>query len=343
MTSDVDLPAGAAAEVVPEPESGSPRWITEHDVAALVSLPEAIGAIRRTYRRAADAEIVPMPKTFASWDGGTLHALGAVETSGGLAVSKTWAHTGGGATPLLIAWDAATGRLRAVIEAFALGQLRTSAITGAATSLLAAQPSTVLGVVGSGKQAEGQIAAVAAVRNITSIAIYSPTAAHRTALAVRIGERSGIAARAASSVADALDGAEVVVTATRATEPFVSPGMLGPRVHINAVGAITPERAELEPTVVARARRVVTDDVAAARQLCPRELSAVNAPHIVSLARAFGDDERLNGDGLTIFKALGSGVSDLAVAELVIARAGAAALGRPLAVPDRFQPKLWSA
>ncbi len=341
MLSDIE--ATVSGHVPAIPAGGPARWIGEDDVVSLVSLREVIAAVRGAYQRAAAGEIVAMPKTYASWNGGTLHAIGAVATSTGLAVSKTWAHTGGGATPLLAAWDTATGRLHAVIQAFALGQLRTSAISGAATSILAAERCERLAVIGSGKQAEGQIAAVAAVRDVGSIAVYSPTAEHRVAFAARIAERSGIETRPAGSVAEAVDQADVVVTVTRATEPFIGSSMLANRVHINAVGAITPERAELEPAVVARARRIVADDVAAARQLAPRELSAANAPHVVSLGAALIADDRLDGHGVTIFKALGSGISDLAVAELVIERASAANVGRALSVSAKSQPKMWSA
>jgi ornithine cyclodeaminase len=336
----VDVRAAARSQALSETDP--PRWIDEGDVVALVSLPEVIAAIRDAYLRAAAGEIVAMPKTFASWAGGSMHAIGATAVASGIAVSKTWAHTSGGATPLLAAWDTDTGRLLAVIQAFALGQLRTSAITGTATSILAADRCERLAVIGSGKQAEGQIAAVAAVREIQDIAVYSPTAEHRSSFAARIAERSGIAARAATSVADAVDQADVIVTVTRATEPFISPSMLAERVHINAVGAITPERAELEPAVVARARRIVADDVAAARQLSPRELSATNAAHVLSLGSALAANERLDGDGVTVFKALGTGISDLAVAEMVLERAHAADVGRPLTVSSRTQPKLWS-
>ena len=193
----------------------------------------------------------------------------------------------------------------------------------------------MLAVIGTGKQAEGQIAAVAAVRDIAHIAVYSPTAEHRTSFAARIADRSDITVRAADSVADAVDQADVVVTVTRATEPFISTSMLADRVHINAVGAITPERAEAD--VVARARRVVADDVAAARELAPRELSANNAPHILPLGRVLAAEDTFDGDGVTIFKALGSGVSDLAVAELVLQRANTAGMGSALA-PSRLDP-----
>jgi alanine dehydrogenase len=321
----------------------APLWLGEDDVAGLVSLADAITAVRGAYLRLAAGEIVRMPKAFASWDGGTLHAVGAAAPGSGLAVVKAWTHTPGGAAPMLLAWDLATGRLRAAIEAFALGQLRTSAVSGVATDALAADQCEIVGVVGSGRQAEGQIAAVAAVREVREIRIYSPTREHRTALAARIAERSGIAAAGVASAAAALDQAAVAVTVSRAREPFVSRAMLADGAHVNAVGAISPERAELEPAVVRAARRVVADDVAAARDMAPREFSYADAPHVLSLAQVLAEGAGRPGqDALTVFKAVGSGVSDLAVAELVIGRASGCGAGRPLSPAIRALPLMWS-
>lgn len=326
----------------PERPTRPAVWLRESDVVETVSLADAIGAIRDCYLRLAGGGIVPMRKAIAAWPGGTMHATGAVAASGGLAICKTWAHTPGGATPLLEAWEADTGRLVAVIEAFALGQLRTSAISGAATDVLAAPRCEVLGVIGAGKQAEGQIAAVAAVRDLQKVKVYSPTKDRRTDLAARVADRAAIAANAVDSAHDALDGADVVVTVTRAREPVVSRSMLREGAHINAVGAISPERAELEPDVVAAARRVVADDVDAARRLAAREMS--HAPHVLALADLLANpDSRPEAGDLTIFKALGSGVSDLAIAELVIERAMAAGRGHPLPDTQRRQPRMWSA
>src|SRR5207302_875353 len=70
-------------------------------------------------------------------EGHSLHALGGEAASAGFVGTKTWAHTAGGATPLLILWDSGSGRLKAVIEAFVLGQLRTGAVSGVATRWLA--------------------------------------------------------------------------------------------------------------------------------------------------------------------------------------------------------------
>lgn len=316
-------------------------WLSEDDVVATVSLPEAIAAVRDGYLQAEAGDITAMPKAFASWPGGTLHAIGAVAVTSGLAVAKTWAHTAGGAAPLLLAWDATGGELVAVIEAFALGQLRTSAVTGAATRVLAAERCEVLGVVGSGKQAEGQVAAVAAVRNLREIRIFSPTQERRVAFAARVADRSGVATAAVGSVAEALDRADVVVTVTRAREPFVGRSMLKDGALVNAVGAIAPERAELEPAV-AGAARVVADDVEAARRLAAREVA--DAAHVVPLSNVLAKDgDWSSSNGCTVFKAMGSGISDLAVAGLLIERARARGLGRALPRIERPTPRIWRA
>jgi alanine dehydrogenase len=325
------------------PDGKDVLWLSEADVAGSVSLSQAIEAVRLTYLRLAGGLVAPMPKTVVTWDGGTLHAIGAIAHDTGVAVAKAWAHTPGGATPMLLAWDAADGRLRAVIEAFALGQLRTSAVSGVATDAMAPARCDVVGVLGAGKQAEGQIAAVAAVRPVREIRIYSPTPERRGRLAARVSERSGLTASAVTTAAEAVRGASIVVTVTRAREPVLQMPMLAASAHINAVGTISPERAELDPAVVRAATCVVADDPAAARDMAPREFSRAIAPDVKSLGwllrRGAG---RPSGDGLSLFKAVGSGVSDLALAELTIGRATACGLGRSTPLPVPTTPRIWS-
>src|SRR5207302_10334413 len=92
-----------------------------------------------------------MAKTHVAWgDGATLHAIGAVFAKEQFAGTKTWAHSKGGATPLLILFDSETGSLKAIIEAFALGQLRTASASSVVTSLLAAKEAYYLGMFGIG-------------------------------------------------------------------------------------------------------------------------------------------------------------------------------------------------
>ena len=160
--------------------SGQALWITEAEVAALVDMGDAIAALERGLSAEARGGAVNMAKTHTTFGhGDTLHAIGATMLAEGVVGTKTWAHTEGGANPLLILFDAANGQLVAVIEAFALGQLRTAAISGLATRWLAAPDAAEMALVGAGKQALAQVAAVAAVRKLRARARGQPQSRKR--------------------------------------------------------------------------------------------------------------------------------------------------------------------
>src|SRR5436305_10750930 len=166
---------------------GDPKWLAEKEVSELIDLPAAIDAVEAGLRLEAAGAGETMEKTHVAWGGGhTLHALGAALPGRNVVGTKTWAHTAGGATPLLLLWEADSGRLVAVIEAFVLGQLRTAAVSAVATRWMAAPDAAELAIIGSGKQALPQVAAVLAMRPIERVRIFSPNAEHARALAVRV-------------------------------------------------------------------------------------------------------------------------------------------------------------
>ncbi|HEX7781480.1 MAG TPA: ornithine cyclodeaminase family protein [Sphingobium sp.] len=323
------------------------RWITEQDVVSLLSLPDAIEALRQGLREEAAGRAQNMVKTHVIWGGhATMHAIGAVSEGEGAAGAKIWAHTPGGAMPLLIMIDSADGSVLAIIEAFALGQMRTGGISGLATALMARQDARRMAMIGAGKQSITQIAAVAAVRPLDRIAIWSPTAAKREQLAARTEDALGIETIAAASLEEALDGADVVTLATRATAPFLKSSMLARGVHLNAIGAITPERAEFEHDLLNRADVIAADSVPQARKLsrefidafgtsdsawgAVRPLSALVAASAVRSAEA----------DLSVFKAMGTGISDLSLGVTILKLAHAAGLGRMIPSPVRVSPRL---
>src|SRR3989442_14399348 len=155
----------------------SPLWISEADVVAMMDIGDAINALEKGLSAEARGEANNMVKTHVAWsDGATLHAIGAVFPNEEFAGTKTWAHTKGGATPLLILFDSETGRLQAIIEAFALGQLRTASASGVATNLLAVKDADDFAMIGTGKHALSQGAAVASVRPIKRIRGFGPKA-----------------------------------------------------------------------------------------------------------------------------------------------------------------------
>jgi alanine dehydrogenase len=323
----------------------APLWITEAEVVAAMHLGEAIDALEVGLRLEAAGEARSMAKTHAIWgDGHTLHAIGAVVESAGIVGTKSWAHTGGGATPLLLLWGAEDGKLLAVIEAFALGQMRTGGIAGVATRWLATETADELAVIGTGKQAVTQVAAVAAVRALRRIRVFSPTLEHRQAFVAKLAKLlPEIEIREAVSVAAALDGAAIVTLVTRARQPFVSADMLGHGTHLNAVGAITPEREEFAQGVFDRVDAIAVDSLASVQALSSefRQRFAEDWSDVRPLATLVAAATRRPADAdLTLFKAMGMGLSDLALGIEILARVRRSGGGRVIPHPQRAAPRL---
>jgi len=317
-------------------------WISEADVVSVLDLPGAIDVLAAGFAAESAGHAVPLEKTMASFAGhGTLHALGAA--AGNLAGAKVWAHTPGGADPVLLIFDASTGRIVAVVEAFALGQLRTAATAGLATDRLARPGASCLAIIGTGKQALPQVAAVAAVRPIRQVRAFSPSADRREAFARRVHDQLGLPCTAAASAAEAVDGADVVTLVTRATEPVLVAAMVRPGLHVNAVGAIDLARREFEPAILDRAT-VVTDSPSQARNLSAelREFFGADGwPRLLALGDVVRDGRgRRLPDEVTVFKGMGSGVADLAIGRAVLARVSQAGGGTPVERRGRAVPAL---
>lgn len=327
--------------------TGQPLWITEADVVELLSLGEAIGALERMLRIEAAGDAQNMAKTHAIWGGGhTLHAIGAVVPGVETVGTKTWAHTAGGATPLLILWDSESGRLRAIIEAFALGQMRTGSMTGVATKWMAGPEADKMAIIGTGKQALTQVAAVNAVRPLKRLRVHSPRAESRAAFIAKAGQHFDFPVEDCTSVEAATDGMPIVTLVTRAREAFMGADQLTRGAHLNAVGAIAPEREEFRQDVFARAGLVAVDTVDSVRRLSrefieyyetgPGDWGAVKP---IS-ALVAGNAARGADADLSLFKAMGMGVSDLALGVEILSRAEKAGKGRPIPHPEKMPPRL---
>jgi ornithine cyclodeaminase len=308
-------------------------------------MPAAIAALREGLRGEAAGGSRNMVKTFVEWGGETLHAIGAAVPGNGIVGTKTWAHTAGGASPMLLLFDSHTGALRALIEAFALGQLRTSGVSGVATDLLAPLDADEMAIVGTGKQALPQIAAVAAVRRLRTVRIHGRDRTRAEALAARVETELGIKAVTAPDVASAVRGAQIVTVVTRAEAPFLTAGMLDPGTHLNAVGAIVPSRAEFEPALLDRSHVTTVDSVDQTRAYSRefREHFGTEASgwsSVRPLAELVAEGvTRPAGADLTVFKAMGVGLSDLSLGIELLRRAAEHGIGSPLPPRHRAMPR----
>jgi ornithine cyclodeaminase len=234
---------------------------------------------------------------------------------------------------VVVLFDGETGRPEAVLNGSAVTSIRTAAVTALATRLLARDDARTLAILGSGVQAAAHLRALAHVRPFEQIRVFSPNEAHVRTLIDR--HRDGVPIEAAPSARAALDGADVVVTATSSKEPVLERGWLAPGAHVNAIGASVPSSRELDVATLAAAELFVDSRESVANEAGEWRL-ALSEGAIDGTAHIRGEiGEVLTGacpgrsgpTALTVFRSLGIAVEDLAAAELAVAHARAAGAG----------------
>jgi ornithine cyclodeaminase/alanine dehydrogenase-like protein (mu-crystallin family) len=203
--------------------------------------------------------------------------------------------------------DPETGTPLAIMDGRLITEMRTAAVSAAATKLLAVPDSKILAILGSGVQARSHAQALRLVRNFEEIRVGSPTGEHAKQFAEEVGGT-------AVSAEEAVRGADVVVTATNSKTPVLKGSWLKPGCHINAVGACRPDWRELDDEAMAN---VVFVD---SREGAIKESGDI----ILSRAKIYAElGEALAGKvpprtkEITIFKSLGMAVEDIAAAMLV--------------------------
>ena len=231
------------------------------------------------------------------------------------------------------------GSLVAVMDASSITAIRTAAVSGLATRLLAREDAADLAILGTGVQARTHLEAMCAVRPVKRARVWSRNAAAVRELATRASERHGIPVAPAASARAAVDGADIVCTVTASREPVLSGEWLAEGAHVNAVGASLASARELDTAAVARGRLYVDRRESALNEagdfLIPKREGAICDDHIVGelgellLGRVPG---RRRDNEVTIFKSLGLAVEDVAAARFLYERARAESGGQMAAL-----------
>jgi len=312
--------------------------ISEAEVRAVLTMPVAVQAVEEISRKQATGEVVVHPRRrFELPGGGFFHYMAAADYSTGYVAMKQYTYVRGKLRFLVPLYEMATGDLLALIEADYMGQLRTGAASGVATRYLARKDSRVAAIIGTGGQAKTQLEAVATVRKLESARAYGRDAAKREKFCHEMSERLGIPVRSCSSASEAVRDADIVSTATTASQPVVSGADLAPGAHINAIGANHAHKRELDDEAVASADIIVVDSVEQSRQEAGDLIIAFHGDEIcwtgvkklseIVAGKATG---RTSDAEVTLFKSNGIASWDLAVAMKVYAAAREKKLGREL-------------
>ncbi|MDR7482627.1 MAG: ornithine cyclodeaminase family protein [Armatimonadota bacterium] len=313
------------------------RWLQEADVERLLAIDDVIAAVEQGFRWLGEGAAVNQPRTRAITPQGVLHVMHAAVPPLGVAGVKAYATTPRGARFVALLYRLDDGELLLMTEADRLGQLRTGAASGVATKFLARPDAGALGVIGSGWQARSQVQAVARVRPVALVKVYSRTPERRHAFAEEIVAALGVEAVAVESAQEAVAGVDVIVTITSARDPVLGGAWLSPGVHINAAGANAATRAELDAEAVRRSQLIAVDALDQARVECGDLLAAERAgdpvwSRVVELGaivagRAPG---RARPDQITLFESQGIAMEDVVALELLYRRAVAAGAGQEI-------------
>ena len=203
--------------------------------------------------------------------------------------------------------DPETGTPLAIMDGRLITEMRTAAVSSAATKLLAPPDAKVLAILGSGVQAHSHVEALRLVRNFEEIRVWSPTREHAEQFAKEIGGT-------AMSGEDAVRGADVIVTVTNSKTPVLKGSWLKPGCHVNAIGACRPDWRELDDEAMSNVVFIDSRE-AALKESGDVILSGVKIYAELGEAMAAKVPSRANGT--TIFKSLGMAVEDIAAALLV--------------------------
>jgi ornithine cyclodeaminase len=273
-----------------------------------------------------------MPGYLAGTEGGPAGVLGTkiVTVFPGNHGTELDSHQG-----VVLLFEAERGRLLAIVDATSVTAIRTAAVSGVATRLLAREGAADLAILGSGTQAGTHLEAMRAVRPIRRIRVWSRSFENAGAFARRESKALGITVEPAGTVQEAVEGASIICTTTSAREPVLEGRWISPGAHVNAVGSSIASARELDTAAVVGSRLFVDRRESTVNEagdfLFPKKEGAIGDDHIVGeiggiLAGKIGG--RRSESEITLFKSLGLAVEDVAAASYIYTRANRAGPGK---------------
>lgn len=313
--------------------------LREHHVTELLNIEMALAAVEEGLRDQAEGEATNRPRYRVAVPTSQLHVMAAGDKRLGVYGLKTYTVSRKGARFLVLLYDAANGDMLAMIEADRLGQMRTGAASGVATKYMARDAADVLGVYGSGWQAESQIMAVCAARQLREVKVYSRDAEKRAAFARRMQSLVRCAVTPVGQAEEAARGCSIIVTATTSREPVLKGEWIEPGTHINAAGSNFLSKAEIDVETVRRAAVIAVDSLEQSRleagDLLPAlDRGVISWESVTELGRIIAgyDKGRTSDDQITLFKSNGIALEDISTALRVYNLARERGLGEQIAL-----------
>lgn len=306
--------------------------VTEDRARELVSVQDALDAVERCFSSMASgsAKNLPVVREKLGYQDAVFGVKSGVDVSVpllGLKAGGYWPHNASKGRSnhqsVTVLFDPETGQAEAVVSANYLTGVRTGAASAIATRWLSRPESQVLALIGAGVQAGYQLEATVAVRNIRHVMAWDPSAANLERLGRKVKE-FGLSFEIAHDVQRAVEMADIVITVTPSSTALVQDDWVKPGTHINAMGADTRGKQELDPKLVARSA-LYYDELLQSIEIgeCQHAWSAgliKNSSFRGSLGDVINDVSkgRINDDEVTLFDGTGVGLQDLVVAQIAV-------------------------
>ena len=319
------------------------RILAERDVYALLPVAACMDVMAETLKALGRGEAVNPLRTLLRFPEGTgllgmmPGYLGAPRCAGIKVVTFMPGNHGTAYDShqgMVMLFEVERGCPLALVDASAVTAIRTAAVSGVATRLLARPEAGRLALLGSGVQARTHLEAMRAARDLSRVVVWSRTEANARRFAERESARQGVPITVAATAREAVADADIICTTTAAREPVLAGAWIAPGAHVNAVGACLPACRELDTAEVAGARLFVDRRESALNEagdfLIPKGEGAIDDDHIrgeigeILLGAVEG---RTSAEEITLFKSLGIAVEDVGAAYYAYERAARADAG----------------
>ena len=310
------------------------------DVADLAEPAEYVDAVREAYaERGAGADARPRTKLTRDDTPGMMTGylailpekgyMGGYMYAAGFGASDAWF-----VTPL---FDANEGELQAIIDGASMNPFKTGATGAVAVDALARDDAKELAIIGTGSQARGQLITTATVRELETVRVFSPTRENRESFAADFDDELDATVEAVPDSTTAVKNADIVITATTASDPVIANEDIEDGTHITAMGQYDPEKRELDAETISRAtyvpdlRERIHQD--AGSFILARQEGMIDDDHVYGeLGEVVVGDRpgRTSEDEVTVFDSGGTGIETIGAASMLYEKAVAEGLGTTL-------------
>jgi alanine dehydrogenase len=311
--------------------------LREKHVRSLLSMRDTVAVLEEAFNALAQGVVKNQPRERLAFGGGVLNMMAASAPSFGVVGYKTYTAFREGVRFVVMLFSAQDGHLLALVEADWLGSMRTGAASAVATKYLARPESEVVGMIGAGHQALTQLMGMCVVFPITRAYVYSRRAPERELFCSEMARLLHINVIPVESARQAVESADIVITATTASEPVLQGDWIREGCHINAIGSNWTTKREVDVATLQRCELIVTDSFEQAQKeagdfIVPANENLLNWGQIRELAEVMLDDgpQRELPQDITLYKGLGIALEDIVTAAHVYQLAYQQGLGEEI-------------